>query len=597
MNAAPDLGHVLEDDANNAFLGELRRAVARDAVVPFVGAGLSLAFGYRLWSDILKQQARIAGIAVDVESLLADSKFEEAASRIHQRFGSGFEDIVRLSFDSAMLDGVRITGAPRRLVSVASGPVVTTNYDEVLERAFAQEGASFHQVARPPDEELLCTAFNGNRRYLLKIHDHWNEQASRILTLEQYESYYGGIDAGSMDPRRGLPQALRLMFQTRSVLFLGCSLEKDRYLQILRRLVQLEHYVPMHFALLERPESDPDERRSQLIRELRIFPIFFPKRRFEFVPAILEAIAAQPPDQVQAVPPAARFSAPAAVAPPEPPEFLVESIRSGRCVLFAGAGASFDAGLPSWHDLGHQLLEVVGSSGSLSVEERSEQARLLRAGETFKVVEFCRARNPQLAAQIMKLRLDTQGRDSLTHELLARIPFRGAITSNYDTFIESHRRNADVILPDEIERRGPDGAVDLFGDKKRFPVVKMHGSADRPDTLLIGRDDYEPWLRERPGYRGFLIAVLARFSVFIYGHSLRDPSVQELLEESANDPGSRVARFALLWNVPEKGRRELREVFGIEVVNIEGETDERSARAFLEMLVRSTGVDNRPPLI
>jgi hypothetical protein len=52
-----------------------------------------------------------------------------------------------------------------------------------------------------------------------------------------------------------------------------------------------------------------------------------------------------------------------------------------------------------------------------------------------------------------------------------------------------------------------------------------------------------------------------------------------------------------LWNVPEKGRRELREVFGIEVVNIEGETDERSARAFLEMLVRSTGVDNRPPLI
>ncbi|MEM7395577.1 MAG: SIR2 family protein, partial [Verrucomicrobiota bacterium] len=253
-------------------------------------------------------------------------------------------------------------------------------------------------------------------------------------------------------------------------------------------------------------------------------------------------------------------------------------------------------------ELGEQILEVVGSSGALNSSQRGLYAQKLKAGKTFEVVERCRRLNPSLVSQILKLRLDKSGRSSLTHELLARIPFRGAVTTNYDTFIESHRNNSKVLLPSDLEQLGDKGLTVLLRDSTDFPVVKMHGSADRPETLLLGRDDYKEWTRDKANYRNFLAALLSQYTAFFYGHSLQDPSVTELLQDVRGD-STAVKHYAVLVNATDEEQDEFKKTLGLETINLEGTDVGRSGRIFLKTFIELTssgdlkqpGEDSFPP--
>jgi hypothetical protein len=52
----------------------------RNQLVPFIGAGLSLAFGYPTWANLLRQ---MAPPKVSLEPLLKDWKYEEAAQDVY----------------------------------------------------------------------------------------------------------------------------------------------------------------------------------------------------------------------------------------------------------------------------------------------------------------------------------------------------------------------------------------------------------------------------------------------------------------------------------------------------------------------------------
>ena len=47
---------------------------------------------------------------------------------------------------------------------------------------------------------------------------------------------------------------------------------------------------------------------------------------------------------------------------------IVDAINSRRCVVFAGAGISQDAGLPNWLNFGKQLCERLITAGKISSE-------------------------------------------------------------------------------------------------------------------------------------------------------------------------------------------------------------------------------------
>ena len=74
---------ILDDNGLQDRFGNLKEVYARGAVVPFVGAGLSVSSGYPGWTAFLKQHIRETAIdPEEFDQILCAGQYEEAAQRL-----------------------------------------------------------------------------------------------------------------------------------------------------------------------------------------------------------------------------------------------------------------------------------------------------------------------------------------------------------------------------------------------------------------------------------------------------------------------------------------------------------------------------------
>lgn len=216
---------------------------------------------------------------------------------------------------------------------------------------------------------------------------------------------------------------------------------------------------------------------------------------------------------------------------PDMPKDLVNRIREGKCILFAGAGTSLDAGLPSWYELLKDMIEQVDACGQLDINQKDELESLLHLQEFTVVAEFCKEKlGAKGFADLIKEKLNSKNRVSIIHNILADIPFKSAITSNYDNFIEKTHRNYRVILPDDINKFDKE-IVDSFFEDDMFPIFKIHGSHDDPNSIILTDNDYRNVIFRKPKYRENLKQLFKDKSLLFVGFSFRDSSINLLLQE------------------------------------------------------------------
>lgn len=125
-------------------------------------------------------------------------------------------------------------GALALLPLLATGPVATTNFDRLLERAFEANGAAFDSVISGPRPDLIVDALHGDRHVLIKLHGDWQDRVGRTFARSDYDTNYGK----SQPERRRelLDSAERLLFSCRSLLFIGASLGPDRTVRLLQEV-------------------------------------------------------------------------------------------------------------------------------------------------------------------------------------------------------------------------------------------------------------------------------------------------------------------------------------------------------------------------
>ena len=75
---------------------------------------------------------------------------------------------------------------------------------------------------------------------------------------------------------------------------------------------------------------------------------------------------------------------------PAMPKELVRQIKDGKCILFAGAGTSLDAGLPTWSELLRSMVEKVDDYGLLKDSEKEEINYLINNQDFTTIAEFCK---------------------------------------------------------------------------------------------------------------------------------------------------------------------------------------------------------------
>jgi hypothetical protein len=303
---------ALDSKKSMAYLLTISRL---NGIVPFVGAGISIPYGFPGWTSFLIELGRDAGIEKQIIERVANGEYEEAVDDIVIALGkesfsrkhrdpSNEEAIV--AEGNAILSGAitRTFGLQhtidfqpgdvlRLLPRFAKGPVITTNFDRVLESAYEAIGSPFiDKIWGNHLDTMLDTALRERRRVLLKIHGDVEDVGNRVLSLKEYTRHYGSSDATQIDWDRPLPRALRYVFRSTAVLFLGCSLHRDRTVEVLRQIRSSPNSSSTCFAVLEWPGSE-EEYKSR-IKQLwlaGIFPIWYPRGRHDQISDILKYLA------------------------------------------------------------------------------------------------------------------------------------------------------------------------------------------------------------------------------------------------------------------------------------------------------------------
>ncbi|TBF80814.1 SIR2 family protein [Rhizobium leguminosarum] len=274
---------------NRSNYERLLDAIRARVAIPFVGAGASMNAGYSAWASHLLDQARLAGIP-NAEARIAKGEFEEIVDEIMNDNKPVFIASIRRDF----LKPPTSLDFHAALLKLFQNVVVTTNYDPCLELTYRQLDVSFsHLFAKEPDNQALIAATTNRRSMLLKIHGDIEAPSTCVLTKTQYEEAYGKY---SIDFSLPIPRKLRRVYETMSLVFVGCSLLKDRTLEVFAKVMEERgpSDLPSHFAFVEAPPTEEGlVERNKFLLALGISPIFYPPGEHRFVREMIDMLTVE----------------------------------------------------------------------------------------------------------------------------------------------------------------------------------------------------------------------------------------------------------------------------------------------------------------
>ena len=194
---------------------------------------------------------------------------------------------------------------------------------------------------------------------------------------------------------------------------------------------------------------------------------------------------------------------------------LGELARDRQMVLFLGAGASAGAGLPTWQ----RLLDDIADEAKLS-QDNLEALRRLDMRDQAAILE--QRLTGSTLHEVLRDRLKAT-EYGLTQGLLASLPSKEAITTNYDTLFESAcdaiEGDRPAVLPYESAR--PQGRW----------LLKLHGCIARDESIVLTRSDYLDIPSRHGALFGLVQAMLMTRHMFFVGYSLSDEDFHQLIHE------------------------------------------------------------------
>lgn len=252
--------------------------------VPFVGAGISSQIGFPTWKQHLIDQGKTSGIdASQVTKLLYDGQYEKVIEEIEDK---GYRDAFLREIKDIFSEKLDPNDTYKLITDLFPNKVLTTNYDQTLEQAYHTFKSSKIQII---ESSNILENLDYTRTTVIKLHGDINHPPKCIISKKQYEDAYG---LGSLDLIKPIPTLLKSYFETKSLLFLGCSLNRDRTMEVFKAVKEENpNEVFSHFSLEGMPETKEElEARNNYLAGIGISAIWYPKGRYEYIEQILRLV-------------------------------------------------------------------------------------------------------------------------------------------------------------------------------------------------------------------------------------------------------------------------------------------------------------------
>ena len=197
----------------------LARLAMNGDLVAFIGAGVGRSAGLPDWNQLLEALAAQTKWDHDMRGAILRLPPEDAAEALKKELRDGLQDLI-----VAAVSAERYGLSHSLLASMRMREVVTTNYDDLFERA----------CARPHDGNLKVLPrqrVTGRQPWLLKLHGDAAVPESIVLTRSQYLDF---------DTRSApLAAVVQANMVTRHMLFVGYSLSDNNFIRLAHQVQDL----------------------------------------------------------------------------------------------------------------------------------------------------------------------------------------------------------------------------------------------------------------------------------------------------------------------------------------------------------------------
>lgn len=192
-----------------------------------------------------------------------------------------------------------------------------------------------------------------------------------------------------------------------------------------------------------------------------------------------------------------------------------KAVQEGNAAVFAGAGASVDAGFVNWKELVRSFSEEI----ELDVDKETDLI-----GITQYYINSKSGNRGSLNQEIVN-QFSSREAETEVMNLLTRLPISTYWTTNYDKVIENGLKKNN--RRGDIKKKIQDLSVSI-SDSDAI-VYKMHGDVESPNDAVISKDDYERYSDKNSLFVTALRGDLVSKTFLFVGFSFEDPNLESIL--------------------------------------------------------------------
>jgi translation initiation factor 2B subunit (eIF-2B alpha/beta/delta family) len=237
---------------------------------------------------------------------------------------------------------------------------------------------------------------------------------------------------------------------------------------------------------------------------------------------------------------------------------ICEQFRQGRCVLFLGSGIS-----ATYTDSSGRTFHGLPTSGQLLAKLRSSRKYVTKNMSLIEALTVKLNKEGRRGLlDFIREHLPPAGTAPLpAHMEIAQFPLSAIITTNWDLLIEESLQKFHVDHHVIVQ----DSDIPFFRPSS-IPVLKFHGTINRPDTIVATLTDYEDLFAKRPVISSLLRVLFAQATVLFVGYSLDDPDFRSFYEQLKRELKDFMPTSFAVQRKPSRSSREYWRSQGLHII-------------------------------